>query len=186
MARKKPNQQTASNEAEQDDDDFISKSQLKREAHALTDLGSKLISLSAEQLKKFDLPDNLLEALKAARNIKKHGALKRQKLYIGKLLRGLDANPIEAQYEILLNPHKEDVKQFHDVENWRDTIIDDSKNINKFITKFPMAQRQSLIKMQRDALNANSQISTRAKRKLYLYIKEFIFSHSEDDQEDFL
>ena len=172
---------------EKDEDEIVSKSQLKREAHALTDLGSKLLTLSIEQLNSFDLPDNLLEAIKAAKNIKKHGALKRQKLYIGKLLRGLDAKPIEAQYEMLLNPHKEDVKQFHDVENWRDAIIDDATNINTFIAKFPMAQRQALVKMQRDTTNSNPQISTRAKRKLFLYIKELVFAQSEQNhQDDFL
>ncbi len=167
-----------------DNDEIISKSQLKREAHALTDLGSKLLTLSTDKLNSFELPENLLEALKAAKNIKKHGALKRQKLYIGKLLRGLDAKPIEAQYEILQSPHKEDVKQFHDVENWRDSIIEDPANINAFLAQFPMAQRQSLIKMQRDSANTNPQISTRAKRKLFLYIKEFVFSHDEQNVQD--
>lgn len=172
-----------------DEDDFISKSQLKREAHALTDLGSKLLALSVEQLAKFDLPDNLLEAFKVAKNIKKHGALKRQKLYIGKLLRAIDSKPIEAKFEMLLSPHKEDVKQFHDVENWRDNIIDDTKNINEFIAAYPSAQRQSLTKLQRDSVNENSQISARAKRKLFLYIKEFVFQASDsklDSQDDFL
>lgn len=186
MARKKTNVEQ-DNDANMDNDEIISKSQLKREAHALTDLGSKLLTLSSEKLNSFDLPENLLEALKAAKNIKKHGALKRQKLYIGKLLRGLDAKPIEAQYEILQSPHKEDVKQFHDIENWRDCIIEDSNNINAFLAEFPIAQRQTLIKMQRDSRNSNPQISTRAKRKLFLYIKEFVFSQEEQNsQDDFL
>ena len=171
----------------EDEEDFVSKTQLKKEAQALTDLGSKLLLLSMEQLKKFDLPDNLLDAFKVAKNIKKHGALKRQKLHIGKLLRAIDSKPIEAQFDMLLSPHKEDVKQFHDVENWRDTIIADTANINAFIALYPSAQRQTLIKMQRDALNANPQISSRAKRKLFLYIKDFVFSkNGNDDQDDFL
>jgi len=177
----------SNNSDEYDDVNYVSKSQLKREAHALTDLGSRLITLSIEQLQKFDLPDDLLEALKVAKNIKKHGALKRQKLYIGKLLRSIDAKPIEAQYEMLQSPHSEDVKHFHDVENWRDTIIEEPKKINDFLASYPMAQRQSLIKMQKDSVNSNPQISTRAKRKLFAYIKEFVFDQVEqDNQDDFL
>ncbi len=160
-----------------DDIEYVSKSQLKREAHALTDLGSKLLELSVEQLNRFDLPNDILEALKVAKNIKKHGALKRQKLYIGKLLRSIDAKPIEAQYEMLQSPHKEDVKHFHDVENWRDNIIANPKKINEFLSQYPQAQRQSLIKMQKDAVNTNPQISTRAKRKLFSYIKDFVFNN---------
>jgi len=167
-----------------DDDEFISKSQLKREAHALTDLGSRLLSLSIEQLGNFELPDNLLEAFKVAKNIKKHGALKRQKLYIGKLLRSIDAKPIEAKYEMLLSPHKEDVKQFHDVENWRDKIIADNSVINAFIAEYPAAQRQALSKLQRDTTNTNTQISSRAKRKLFLYIKDFVFGSDKIDEDD--
>lgn len=172
----------------EDDENIVSKTQLKKEAQALTDLGSKLLLLSTEQLKKFGLPDNLLDAFKVAKNIKKHGALKRQKLYIGKLLRGIDSKPIEAQFEMLLSPHKEDVKQFHDVENWRDKIIEDKNCINEFIALYPSAQRQTLSKMQRDAINENPQISTRAKRKLFLHLKEFVFSSSEESnaQDDFL
>lgn len=159
----------------ENEDEFISNSQLKRDAQVLTDLGTKLLELSLEQLRKFNLPDNLLDALKVAKNIKKHGALKRQKLYIGKILRSVDAKPIEAQFEMLLSPHKEDVKQFHDVEKWRDAIIEDANKINEFLAQHPTAQRQSLSKIQRDAVNTNSQISSRAKRKLFLYIKEFVF-----------
>lgn len=159
----------------ENEDEFISNSQLKRDAQVLTDLGTKLLELSLEQLRKFNLPENLLDALKVAKNIKKNGALKRQKLYIGKILRSVDAKPIEAQLEMLLSPHKEDVKQFHDVENWRDAIIEDPNKINEFLSLYPTAQRQSLSKIQRDAVNENPQISTRAKRKLFLYIKDFVF-----------
>jgi len=156
-------------------DEFISNSQLKRDAQALTDLGTKLLELSLDQLGKFNLPTNLMEALKVAKNIKKHGALKRQKLYIGKILRSVDAKPIEAQFEMLLSPHKEDVKQFHDVEKWRDAIIEDPNKIKEFLALYPTAQRQSLSKIQRDTINVNPQISSRAKRKLFLYIKDFVF-----------
>lgn len=165
-------------------DEFISNSQLKRDAQTLTELGTKLLDLSIEQLRKFNLPDNLMDALKVAKNIKKHGALKRQKLYIGKILRGVDSKPIEAQFEMLMSPHKEDVKQFHDVEKWRDAIIEDTSKINEFLSTYPHAQRQSLSKIQRDALNANPQISSRAKRKLFLYIKEFVFTQSEETSTD--
>ena len=159
----------------ENEDEFISNSQLKRDAQVLTDLGTKLLELSLEQLRKFNLPDNLLDALKVAKNIKKHGAIKRQKLYIGKILRSVDVKPIEVQLEMLLSPHKEDVKQFHDVEKWRDAIIEDPNKINEFLSLHPTAQRQSLSKIQRDAINENPQISTRAKRKLFLYIKDFVF-----------
>lgn len=164
-------------------EEYVSNTQLKRDAHDLTDFGTKLLALSVDQLRKFSIPSNLLDALKVAKNIKKHGALKRQKLFIGKLLRSIDTKPIEAQFDMLLSPHKEDVKQFHDVEKWRDAIIDDPEKIKEFLSEYPLAQRQTLSKIQRDAINENTQISSRAKRKLFLYIKDFIFVQTEEEPE---
>jgi len=43
-----------------------------------------------------ELEDELLEALLEARRIKSHGALRRQKQYIGKLMRQVDPEPIRA------------------------------------------------------------------------------------------
>ncbi len=48
-----------------EEDDFIeppSKSSLKRDMHALQDLGEQLVALSPERLKKVPLPDSLYEA----------------------------------------------------------------------------------------------------------------------------
>lgn len=40
-----------------------SKSQKKRDAHALQALGKELVALSAEQLKRIDMPENLRIAI---------------------------------------------------------------------------------------------------------------------------
>ena len=43
--------------------DGPSKSQRKRESHALQDIGAQLVELSANQLKRIDMPDNLRLAI---------------------------------------------------------------------------------------------------------------------------
>jgi len=73
-----------------------SKSQLKREATALQDLGEQLVSLSAAQLNRIPLPDEVLAAVRAAQTMPQRGAHKRQLQFIGKLMRGLDETEIEA------------------------------------------------------------------------------------------
>lgn len=73
-----------------------SKSARKREFLALQELGEQLIALSEEQLGSIELDDRLREAVVAARAIKSHGALRRQKQYIGKLMRQVDPEPIRA------------------------------------------------------------------------------------------
>ena len=67
-----------------------SKSQRKRDAHALQALGVQLVALSAAQLARLDLPEALHEAVVAAQRMRAHGARTRQMQYIGKLMRQLE------------------------------------------------------------------------------------------------
>jgi len=67
-----------------------SKSQRKRNAHALQALGIQLVALSAAQLARLALPEALHEAVLAVQRIRSHGARTRQMQYIGKLMRQLE------------------------------------------------------------------------------------------------
>ena len=73
-----------------------SKSARKREFLALQKLGEDLIRLKESDLLEIELDEDLLEAVLAARRIKSHSALRRQKQYIGKLMRRVDPEPIRA------------------------------------------------------------------------------------------
>jgi ribosome-associated protein len=79
------------------DDSKPSKSARKREYLALQKLGEDLIPLLESDLRAMNLGDDLLEAILEAKRMKKHGALRRQKQYIGKLMGRLDdPEPIRA------------------------------------------------------------------------------------------
>jgi len=67
-----------------------SKSQRKRDAHAVQALGVQLVALSVAQLARLDLPEALHEAVVAAQRMHSHGARTRQMQYIGKLMRQLE------------------------------------------------------------------------------------------------
>ena len=64
-----------------------SKTQRKREAHALQTLGIQLVALSIVQLARLELPEALHEAVVAAQRMRAHGARTRQMQYIGTLMR---------------------------------------------------------------------------------------------------
>ena len=83
------------------DDTKPSKSARKREYLALQKLGEDLITLRESDLLSLPLEEDLLEAVQEARRIKAHGGLRRQKQYIGKLMRHVDAEPINAALERL-------------------------------------------------------------------------------------
>ena len=67
-----------------------SKTQRKREAHALQTLGIQLVALSAAHLARLALPEILHEAVLATQRMRSHGARTRQMQYIGKLMRQLE------------------------------------------------------------------------------------------------
>ena len=67
-----------------------SKSQRKRDAHAVQALGVQLVALSAAQLARLDLPETLHEAVLAAQRMRSHGARTRQLQSIGKVMRQLE------------------------------------------------------------------------------------------------
>ena len=81
-----------------------SKSQLKREMHALQELGEQLVALSLDQLKKVPMPDALADAVREAKRMTKHEARRRQMQYVGKLMRNVDPAPILAQLEETKGP----------------------------------------------------------------------------------
>ncbi len=74
-----------------------SKSARKREYLALQKLGEELIVLKQSDLDTLPLDDSLREAVMEARQIKSHGALRRQKQYIGKLMRHLDSEQLKVE-----------------------------------------------------------------------------------------
>ncbi|TFG42094.1 MAG: DUF615 domain-containing protein [Chromatiales bacterium] len=71
-----------------------SKSARKRGYLALQKLGEELITLKQSELDSLPLDESLLEAITEAQQIKAHGALRRQKQYIGKLMRHIDPEPL--------------------------------------------------------------------------------------------
>lgn len=73
-----------------------SKSARKREFLALQKLGEDLITLKESDLRHIGLDEDLLEAILEARRIKSNSALRRQKQYIGKIMRNVDPEPIRA------------------------------------------------------------------------------------------
>ena len=71
-----------------------SKSARKREQLELQQLGERLIDLSADELEALPIDERLRDAVLAASKMRAHGALRRQKQLIGKLMRSCDPEPI--------------------------------------------------------------------------------------------
>ena len=66
--------------------DGPSKSQLKREMHALQDLGKRMLDLSNDQLETLPISETLRAAIEESRRIRQNEAKRRHLQYIGKVI----------------------------------------------------------------------------------------------------
>jgi ribosome-associated protein len=150
-----------------------SKSQVKREMQALRDLGKELVELPAGELVKFELSESLLDAIVLAKNSKRE-ALRRQLQHIGKLLRDEDETAIRQTMAQISQPKKDEVKAFHELEQWRDRLITgDDEVINRLVSRFPDADRQHLRQLVRNARKERMmEKPPRYSRLLFQYLKE--------------
>jgi len=100
-----------------------SKSARKREQLELQRLGESLITLSDSQLASFALDERLREAIRAARSMRANEALRRQKQFIGKLMRDVDPLPIRQRLALLRGEDLQEKRVFADAEQWRDRLV---------------------------------------------------------------
>ncbi|MDN7124288.1 ribosome-associated protein [Pseudidiomarina sp. 1APP75-32.1] len=157
------------------DDDFVSKSQLKREAEAQQELGRQLVDLSAGKLDKMPLDAELLDAIQLAQRIRnKREGFRRQLQHIGKMMRHRDTAPIEQALDELEHAHHEQNALFHQLEKYRDEILADGDSaIQEFLTDYPLADRQKLRQLYRQAQKQQQQGKPpAAARELFKYLRE--------------
>ena len=154
----------------------VSKSQRKREAHALQALGESLVKLNKSALAQIPLSDDLRKAIDEARRLHQHGALKRQLQYIGKLMRQCDIEPIRSAYDKVTNSYREDVEQHHELEQWRDRLLSDGDPaLEKLLLEHPELDRQHVRQLIRTAhKEAANAKPPKAARELFRYLREII------------
>lgn len=139
---------------EDQDIEYVSKTQLKKESHELQDFGKQLVALKPQQLASFELPDSLAHAIAEAHKIlNKRSALKRQYQYIGKILRNIDIEPIQKQFYRLQNQAEINNHIQHQAEYWREQILlNGDTAINQFLESITVdCDRQQLRQIYRNA-----------------------------------
>jgi ribosome-associated protein len=148
-----------------------SKSQVKRELQALRDLGRELVELPPALLDKLDIPASVRDEILHARTLKRE-ALRRQLQRIGKLLRDVDEEAIRSAVARLSQPHRDEVRAFHEIEKWRDQLISgDDEMINQFMQRFAGADRQHIRQLVRNARKESSlDKPPRSARLLFQYL----------------
>jgi ribosome-associated protein len=164
------------------DDDYPqyegpSKSQRKRDSAALQDLGAELVNMPKSKLAAIPLDEDLREAIALAQSIKQHGGRKRQILYIGKLLRGIDATPIKEAIAKLDQTDATAVAHLHRIERWRERLLGEEGNeaLTQLLHEFPTADSQRLRQLIRSAQQESAAGKPpKSFRELFKYLRELM------------
>ena len=175
-----------------------SRTDLKRESDELQDLGKELLTLRTDLFNGIGLPDKLAEALAEAKRITNFEGKRRQMQYVGKLMRKLEPELVQAARQALEEQQKGSATeklQLHLAEQWRDRLIADDGALPAWMAEHPgtdTQQLRALIRQARkDAPAADKATESqglaprkgRAYRELFQLVREHL-GGSADEHED--
>ncbi|MEZ8044761.1 ribosome biogenesis factor YjgA [Vibrio sp. 10N.237.312.C02] len=152
---------------------WVSKTEMKTDMDALQKLGEELVDLKPSVLDKFPLSEDLAQAIKDAQRFKNE-AKRRQLQYIGKVMRSVDPEPIQAALDKIRNKHSQATVELHKLEQLRDRVVaEGDAAISGVMEMYPEADRQRLRQLARQA-NKEKAANKPAKssREIFQILKE--------------
>lgn len=158
---------------------WVSKSEIKRDAEHLKQLGENLINLTPANLAKIPLDESLREAIELAQRLRLE-ARRRQIQYIGKLLRNRDPEPLQEALDKVENRHNQQLALLQKLEQTRDQLLEQGDNaLTPLLTTYPMLDRQHLRNLIRGA-QKEKQANKLAKnyREIFQYLKSVVVEQS--------
>lgn len=151
-----------------------SKTRLKDEMHELQSLGEALLALPLSVYNTLPVPEDLDNALTAARKISAHGARRRQMQFIGRVMRSIDAAPLQAAYDEWKSGNKKLAREHQGLEELRDDLIAGNKStLDEYIQQHPdcdIQQLRQLIRLAQQEKNLAK--PPKNYRKLFQFLKE--------------
>ena len=151
-----------------------SKSQLKREMHALQALGETLIAMKPAERARFPLSDDMLRAIEETSRIRSHEGRRRHMQYVGKLIRKEDLTAIQGVFDAIEQEKEQRDHAFHRLEKWRDRLVDEGDDaVDLFMADYPTADRQALRQLVRNARKEREQGKPpTSSRKLFKHLRD--------------
>ena len=171
--------------------DEATRTDLKRASTELQKLGEDLLTLRTDLMARLDLSEKLVDAVAEAKRITNFEGKRRQMQYIGKLMRGLDdeqLNAVRAALNEQLNGSAEDNLRLHQAESWRERMVADDEAVGEWIAQFPgtdIQQLRSLVRQARkDAVPekpGEAQRHGKAYREIFQLLREQLAEEPADD-----
>lgn len=172
--------------------DSLSKTDLKRESSELQALGESLLTLRQDLIEKLSsnghLPESLLEAVEQAKKITNFEGKRRQLQYVGKLMRKLDEEDVQALRASLQEQQSgsaQETQMLHLAEAWRERLLKEDPALEEWHLSHPGCDLQELRSLIRQARRDNktqpsdiskglAQRQGKAYRELFQMIKEHL------------
>ncbi|HHE8875644.1 TPA: ribosome biogenesis factor YjgA [Haemophilus influenzae] len=172
MAKRKKKEVFDWEDEDQEEIIWVSKSEIKRDAEDLKQLGEKIVNLTKNNLAKIPLNESLLDAIELAQRLQKE-ARRRQLQYIGKLLRGIDVEPIREVLDKIENKHNQQQAMLHKIEKVRDELVEKGDvALTDLLNDYPDGDRQQLRNLIRSAQKELEQNKpSKAYREIYQMLK---------------
>jgi len=152
-----------------------SKTKLKAEADAQQALGVRLSELPKDKLEKLNLPEDVLTAVLETKKITANGAVRRQRQYLGRLMREIDTAPILDQLARWDGKHTAENAYFQGLERWRDRLINEPNSLAELMAAYPNTESQRIRTLIR---NAQKELLTnkppKNSRELFKLLRELI------------
>ena len=120
----------------------LSKTARKREAERLQLVGRKLTEMKPDVLATIQLSAELHEAIATHQRISSREGGRRQLQFIGKLMRKIDTEALEKQIADLEGRSNDARTFFHQLEQWRDRLVEQPDTMKGFIDQYPQVDRQ--------------------------------------------
>lgn len=171
-----------------------SKTELKKESTELQKLGEALLTLRADLYEALALPEGLHGALQELRRITNFEGRRRQLQYVGKLMRQLEPETLQAVRDALETQRSGSAEQtlaLHRAEKWRDDLIADDAALPLWLQAHPatdVQQLRALIRQARkDAVPSKPGEAPRhgkAYRELFQLVRGQLSDRPDDQEND--
>lgn len=161
---------------EQDQDRGPSKSELKREARALQELGREVLELPHSHFSEMPLSGEMRDAMALYKRLHQREARRRQLQFIGKRMREEDVEGIRAALQNIRDRDRLFRQHFHKLEALRDTLVSEGDAaLGDLLAEHANLDRQHLRQLMRQARReARENKPPAAARKLFRYLRDNI------------
>ncbi|MFT7651869.1 MAG: ribosome-associated protein [Candidatus Azotimanducaceae bacterium] len=160
----------------------ISKTELKRQAEALQKVGRRIAELSSDQRASLDLPSSLEKAINDYNRFASREARRRQLQFVGKIMRDIPNEAIQARLDDIDGVSAKAKSGFHQLELWRDRLINDPEALAVYIDQNPQLDRQALRHAIQKARGAKTPAQEKATHKaLFRFLRDVQAQQDLDD-----